>query len=143
MKTLIEEQEVISSSPMRANLRARSQRAFATYAFALGIVVMVCPHHLCRIITTATGGFLSEKEILPDQLAGQYGAIVGFFYFYLGCMYFGLAESAEFARYSVFGRRVIVPLAQLALIAAGKYHPKLFVFAMVDVAFACWTATLL
>ena len=120
-----------------------AQHAFAYYCLALGAWIVLSPASLFSTITVATGGFLSASDVRPELLATQYGALCGFFYMYLGVLYIGMSGNDAFNRFSVKSRCFGVTGLLLSLVVLGKVPAKLFVFALIDVAFALWTQSAL
>ena len=120
-----------------------AQQAFAYYCLALGAWIVLRPELLFSVISTATGGWLSAADVRPDLLDTQYGSLCGFFYMYLGLLYIGMGNNDGFNRFSVKSRCFGVTGLLIMLISLNKVPAKLFVFALVDVAFALWTQSAL
>ena len=116
-----------------------SMQGSATLYLSLGAAIVLCPVHLCALCDAVTFGLLNSDVSRPHHLEGQYGALVGFFYIYVGCLYFGMAYSMEFVRFSSYTRGVVVPVLILLLVLMGKLPYQILVPTAVDVASAAWT----
>ena len=112
-----------------------------TYMIAVGALIIATPSSFCDLVAAATVGWIEVvADCQPELLASQFGAIVGFFYVYLGVAYLAMRSNLAYARYSAFSRTVLVPLGMGLLVLKGAVRPKVLLFAAADVAVGAWTA---
>ena len=123
---------------MTPDVMLSMQTAAAIFA-TLGVAIVFFSGPLSTLLHALPGGLFTPEVTKPDELGGQFGAICGFFYVYIGCQYFFLAGSMEFARYSVLSRSLFVPGFLGVLVLLNKIPPQVLLFALIDVATALWT----
>lgn len=120
-----------------------SLRIAAALFFILGLSIVFIPRQLCALLEAMPGGLFPKSVTRIDEMEGQFGAIVGWFYSYIGVLYFGLSGSMAFARFSVFSRGIVVPSSLGLLVLAGKIPWQVLLFALLDVGTGAWTHSVL
>ena len=120
-----------------------SMQSAAGIFMTLGVICTFFSGPFSTLMHSLPGGMFTPEVTKPEELGGQYGALVGFFYVYIGAMYFALAASMEFARYTVFSRSVLVPGFLGCLVLLGKIPWQVLLFAAIDVLTALWTWSVL
>ena len=114
------------------------------YMIPVGLLIITAPASFCSAASAATLSWLDvDRDCQPDLLGSQFGAVVGFFYVYVGIYYIALRHNLEYARFSAFGRCVLVPLGNGLLVLKGAVSPKVLLFVLADVLVGAWTASAL